>query len=98
MAANPFTETGKEFIPAAEFKVIPLAMTKFTPFVTNTTTNSYLSADDQVFKRVVSADKYKTVVCKSWKTNTKCSYGRKCQYAHSQDELRVVDHSTHNCR
>ncbi|KAJ3214128.1 hypothetical protein HDU67_002037 [Dinochytrium kinnereticum] len=34
---------------------------------------------------------YKTELCRSWEETGDCRYGTKCQFAHSQDELRIVD-------
>jgi hypothetical protein len=34
---------------------------------------------------------YKTEMCRSWEETGTCRYGQKCQFAHSIQELRVVD-------
>ncbi|KAJ3129100.1 hypothetical protein HK101_005296, partial [Irineochytrium annulatum] len=34
---------------------------------------------------------YKTELCRSWEETGQCRYGLKCQFAHSRDELRIVD-------
>ncbi|KAI5187767.1 hypothetical protein NEHOM01_2354 [Nematocida homosporus] len=34
---------------------------------------------------------YKTEICKSFENSSYCSYGEKCQFAHSLDELRDIE-------
>ncbi|KAI9006044.1 hypothetical protein BC832DRAFT_531309, partial [Gaertneriomyces semiglobifer] len=34
---------------------------------------------------------YKTELCRSWEETGTCRYGNKCQFAHSESELRPVD-------
>ncbi|KAI8816140.1 uncharacterized protein EV422DRAFT_501595, partial [Fimicolochytrium jonesii] len=34
---------------------------------------------------------YKTELCRSWEETGTCRYGTKCQFAHSDVELRHVD-------
>lgn len=34
-------------------------------------------------------ERYKTVLCATWASNGECPYGRKCQFAHGKEELRV---------
>ena len=34
-------------------------------------------------------DRYKTVLCATWVQTNECPYGRKCQFAHGKEELRV---------
>ena len=34
--------------------------------------------------------RYKTSICKNFNTEQGCQYGEKCQFAHGQEELRVV--------
>ncbi|KAI8916361.1 hypothetical protein EDD86DRAFT_180984, partial [Gorgonomyces haynaldii] len=45
---------------------------------------------------------YKTELCRSWEETGSCRYGNKCQFAHSQSELRIVDrhpkYKTEMCR
>lgn len=33
--------------------------------------------------------KYKTMMCKHYKSDQGCQYGEKCQFAHGQEELRM---------
>ena len=41
-------------------------------------------------KRLVKdPERYKTVLCANWESSGKCPYGRKCQFAHSREELRA---------
>lgn len=35
-------------------------------------------------------DRYKTELCRSWTENGTCRYGRKCQFAHGEEELRPI--------
>lgn len=45
---------------------------------------------------------YKTELCRSWEEKHSCRYGAKCQFAHGEDELRVVSrhpkYKTEICR
>ena len=34
-------------------------------------------------------DKYKTQMCRVYSTEGRCPYGRKCQFAHGESELRA---------
>ena len=34
-------------------------------------------------------ERYKTVLCATWAANGECPYGRKCQFAHGKEELRL---------
>ncbi|KAI9342030.1 hypothetical protein BDR26DRAFT_802110, partial [Obelidium mucronatum] len=34
---------------------------------------------------------YKTEFCRSMEETSECRYGNKCQFAHTKDELRLVD-------
>ncbi len=34
---------------------------------------------------------YKTELCRSWEETGQCRYGNKCQFAHSLNELRLVN-------
>ena len=38
---------------------------------------------------VKDPERYKTVLCAGWSSTGACSYGRKCQFAHGREELRV---------
>lgn len=103
MTANPFTVTGKEFIPSSEFNQFPLTMsTTYTPF--STTSSNSSEEQDQQSNGKVSADKYKTEMCKNWTVSEECRYGRKCQYAHGKEELAIFRSPcddklrTKNCR
>eukprot|EP00842_Homolaphlyctis_polyrhiza_P003992 jgi/Hompol1/4594/HPOL_001792-RA len=42
-------------------------------------------------KTVKNPSLYKTELCRSWEETGTCRYGNKCQFAHSQAELRVVE-------
>ena len=37
------------------------------------------------------ASLYKTELCRSWEDTGACKYGIKCQFAHSENELRIID-------
>lgn len=40
-------------------------------------------------KRLIKdPERYKTVICVNWANRGECPYGRKCQFAHSKEELR----------
>jgi hypothetical protein len=45
---------------------------------------------------------YKTELCRSWEEKGTCRYGTKCQFAHGEDELRIVSrhpkYKTEICR
>jgi hypothetical protein len=45
---------------------------------------------------------YKTELCRSWEEKGTCRYGAKCQFAHGEDELRIVSrhpkYKTEICR
>ena len=38
---------------------------------------------------VKDPERYKTVLCATWVQTNDCPYGRKCQFAHGREELRV---------
>lgn len=40
--------------------------------------------------KVEDPELYKTEICRQWMDNGKCRYGRKCQYAHGNEELRMI--------
>ncbi|KAI9364867.1 hypothetical protein DFJ73DRAFT_619839, partial [Zopfochytrium polystomum] len=42
-------------------------------------------------KDAKKANLYKTELCRSWEETGHCRYGAKCQFAHSEAELRAVD-------
>ncbi|KAJ1566649.1 hypothetical protein HK405_008976 [Cladochytrium tenue] len=42
-------------------------------------------------KDAKKANLYKTELCRSWEETGHCRYGTKCQFAHSEAELRIVD-------
>ncbi|KAI8881440.1 hypothetical protein K501DRAFT_144127, partial [Backusella circina FSU 941] len=37
---------------------------------------------------------YKTEACRNWTELGSCRYGKKCRYAHGEDELRSVQRHT----
>lgn len=41
-------------------------------------------------KRGLKSTLYKTEMCRNWTESQTCPYGRKCQYAHGDEELRQV--------
>lgn len=73
-------------------KTCPLNRSLFpqSPSRHNRTRSSHLrtnSADDDEKKMGL----YKTELCRSWEETGACRYGNKCQFAHSREELRVID-------
>ncbi|KAJ3118556.1 hypothetical protein HDU96_000508 [Phlyctochytrium bullatum] len=45
----------------------------------------------KVDKEQKKVNLYKTELCRSWEETGDCRYGAKCQFAHSMEELRVVE-------
>ncbi|PKK60607.1 hypothetical protein GLOIN_2v1449934, partial [Rhizophagus irregularis DAOM 181602=DAOM 197198] len=43
-------------------------------------------------KEQKKATLYKTEMCRNWEERGSCRYGTKCQFAHSENELRKVQH------
>ncbi|CAG8508868.1 7221_t:CDS:2 [Funneliformis caledonium] len=43
-------------------------------------------------KEQKKATLYKTEMCRNWEERGSCRYGAKCQFAHSANELRIVQH------
>ncbi|RGB31261.1 hypothetical protein C1646_627246, partial [Rhizophagus diaphanus] len=43
-------------------------------------------------KEQKKATLYKTEMCRNWEERGSCRYGTKCQFAHSETELRKVQH------
>ncbi|CAI2176946.1 14421_t:CDS:2, partial [Funneliformis geosporum] len=43
-------------------------------------------------KEQKKATLYKTEMCRNWEERGSCRYGSKCQFAHSTNELRIVQH------
>ena len=75
-----------------EDAVVPSSPTKRRPSVAQRDDASATStADSPSMKDTKKASLYKTELCRSWEETGTCRYGDKCQFAHSRDELRVVD-------
>jgi len=63
-----------------------------SPSSTTTTTAADVLAktQEQQQHEVTKQSLYKTEVCRSWVEKGTCKYGHKCQFAHGEDELRVI--------
>jgi len=46
--------------------------------------------DQQTQHELNKSSLYKTELCRSWMEKGTCKYGHKCQFAHGEDELRIV--------
>ncbi|CAB4400471.1 unnamed protein product [Rhizophagus irregularis] len=65
----------------------------------NTTVMSDTNSEQSEKSPTIEAEKeqkkatlYKTEMCRNWEERGSCRYGTKCQFAHSENELRKVQH------
>ncbi|CAG8653948.1 17313_t:CDS:2 [Acaulospora colombiana] len=64
-----------------------------TTAVSDTTSeNSDKSTTIELEKEQKKATLYKTEMCRNWEERGSCRYGNKCQFAHSESELRKITH------
>ncbi|TPX55495.1 hypothetical protein PhCBS80983_g05270 [Powellomyces hirtus] len=56
-----------------------------------TSDNGSMGTSHKMDRELKKMSLYKTELCRSWEETGTCRYGTKCQFAHSQVELRPVD-------
>lgn len=110
MSVSARSFSPSEFIPNPDkLSRFPLTINStFTPstYSSSTSNDSMTESADSACEPKGTADKYKTELCKNWIENNQCRYGKKCQFAHGQDELAAYKalantddkQRTKNCR
>merc|ERR1712087_636893 len=91
-SCKPFTASDTTSNGITEFKIDitsfkQLLNSNFTP----STSSGYTSEESRHVHKDApeSEQKYKTELCKNWIETNTCRYGRKCQFAHGNEELDI---------
>ena len=84
ISLNPFSLSASSFLPTEFVPKQPLPA-EFVPFAKIQDSE----ADESAAEQETSAKRFKTELCKNWIENGSCRYGKKCQFAHGQEELRI---------
>ena len=87
---KPFNVNVRSFKPSEFIPTMPLLTTR-TQFTPSTASESNfgetLASNGSEAAELGSTKRYKTELCKNWIESGLCRYGKKCQFAHGQDEL-----------
>ena len=87
---KPFNVNVRSFKPSEFIPTMPLLTTR-TQFTPSTASESSLgetlASSGSETAELGSTKRYKTELCKNWIESGLCRYGKKCQFAHGQDEL-----------
>ena len=86
---NGFSVNAKAFTPSVSITNTKSPVTMNSTFfpTSNTQCASNTSLNDSQCESKTTVQKYKTELCKNWIENNSCRYGKKCQFAHGEQEL-----------
>jgi hypothetical protein len=86
MKPKQFTVNAPVFVPSANHQSTMNIKGGFVPtsMTNKSTEDSMTKTQEAPAQMKVSAEKYKTEMCKNWIENGSCRYSKKCQFAHGQ--------------